>query len=248
MMRLILLQLLILVSFYSQAQELLRGKIVDANLGSPVANAYIENVSKNTVYESDEHGDFAIKISKGDTLILSSIGYFWLKYIVVDFDYKLFEMTQQIYDLSKVVKNAPLNYDAFKYKILSMSPYEDSLKLGLQYEKYIPVRSFNPGEIGAVIDGPITGIYNAFSKHAKNYARAVELLDNKPLLLQANKKLTKEMVIDITKIPNQYFDEFISFCSFSDDYLALTSEYQIIMMLYLKYDEFVSIHPELQKL
>ncbi len=54
------------------------------------------------------------------------------------------------------------------------------------------------------------------------------------------------MVVEMTHIPDAYFDKFIAFCNFSDDFLVNTSDFQIIMTICWQYERFTEEHPELK--
>ena len=49
-------------------------------------------------------------------------------------------------------------------------------------------------------------------------------------------KFNKAMVVEMTHIPDAYFDKFIAFCNFSDDFLVNTSDFQIIMTICWQYE------------
>ncbi len=249
-MRLLYVVILVcILSVTAHAQQMLYGKIVNSQTFTSLSGVYVENTTKHTLAESDTSGIFTISVDYGDTLLFSSIGYHWKKYVVVDGNHQTFLLDEQIYDLSKVVKHAPLDYESFKYAILSMKFPKDSLHVNLVYEKYIPIKEYTPGQIGvASIDGAITGLYNSFNKHAKNQLRAVELLEQKHIILIANKKFTKELVLDVTRLPKEYLNEFIAFCAFTDEFIANASEYQIILALQYKTILFLQRYPYIQKM
>lgn len=245
-MRLICTILLIYVSTLSYAQQLLYGKVMDSQTFASLQGVYVENISRNRLAETDTSGVFSIQAAIGDTLVFSSIGYHWKKYEIVDLSHQMYLIDEQIYELSKVIKHAPLDFASFTYKIMTMPMHKDSLHVSVAYEKYIPIREYTPGQIGvATIEGPITGVYNALNKHARNNIRAMELLDQKQNIYLANKKLTKELVLDVTKLPQEFFQEFIAFCKFSDEFLATASEYQIIEYLQYKRELFVQKYPHI---
>lgn len=248
MNRISLFILLILLSISSYSQSYMKGKVIDSYTNKTVENVYVENITNITTCETNELGEFSIQASKGDTLVFSSMGYQWKKYVIEDITFQIFFVDQQVYELQKIVMHAPVSYEGLTYKIMTMKPYEDTLHLTMQYDKYVPIRTYQPGQIGYAIDGPITNIYNAYNKHAQNAQKAMELLENKHYIVLANKKLNKEIVLEVTKIPQEYFNEFMAFCSFTDEYLALATEFQIVNMLSFKYEQFLLRYPQIQKL
>jgi len=245
-MRFILCCILFVSVFSSYGQHSLHGKIVHSQSFEPIGGVYIENISKHILTEADTAGLFAIDVALGDTIVFSSIGYHWKKYEVIETSHQTFVMDEQVYELTQIIKHAPLDFESFTYKIMSMKPYQDSLHLNMAYEKYIPIKEYTPGQIGvASIEGPITGVYNALNKHAKNGLRASELHEQKHYIILSNKKFTKELVLDVTKLPLEFLQEFIAFCAFTDEFLAHATEYQIIQALTYKSVLFKQKYPNI---
>src|SRR5690606_37580116 len=139
-------------------------------------------------------------------------------------------------------------FHELQQKILAMPFEEDSLNLGLVYEKYIPIKEYQPGTVSYSVDGLITSVYNSVNRHARNQIRAMELIHNAHTLVQINQKFSKEIVQELTNLPDEYIDEFIVFCSFSDEFLLQTTEYVLYAFMYAKYEDFLFAHPNLQKL
>lgn len=232
------------VSVFSQ--KIFNGRIVDAETNAAIPHVYIENSSRNIISESNSNGYFDIFTHPGDTLLFSCIGYYWAKHIVTTENNQTFHLTPQIYDLGVVTKRFPYSYDELTNRVLSMKPTEDTLQLNLPHEKYQPVNNHQPGQLSYTITGAITDIYNATNRHARNAIRAAELLSKKENILIMNKKFNKDMVVAMTNVPDEYFESFIRFCNFSDEFLTQTSEFQIIMTICWQYERFLDIHPELK--
>lgn len=229
-------------------QNYISGIILDSETKSIIPNAYIENISNNYIIEADSNGFFKIPAQIGDTLVFSSIGFYWYKYIVNDFKKHEFSLELQAYTLDAVITRPIDDYEHFKYKVLHAKTQKDSLQYITEFEKYYPIRNYTPGTIGYTFEGGITSLYNTYNRHARNALKAMELLENKHYIILANKKFNKELVIDLTHIPEEYFNSFMAHCSFSDEFLAIATEFQIITVLFIKYEEFQNIHPELKKL
>lgn len=214
---------------YALAQTSISGTIIDASTNNHISNIYIENISTRLLTTSNNQGKFVIPASVGDTLLLSSIGYYWKKYIVLDTEPQTFIMEEQVYELIHILKFADIDYESFKHKIIHQQYEVPKNPYNLQYEPYVPMREYTPGHIAqASIEGPITALYSAFNKHARNELKAKELLANLHYELIIQKKISKEMVKEITEIPQEYFIEFIAFCNFTDEFLVAATDYQLI--------------------
>ncbi len=230
----------------SIAQKVFSGKIIDIETKKSIENVYIENISRHIIAESDADGFFNIYSYNGDTLVFSSIGYFWAKHIVTDENQLVFHLTPQVYEIETVTKYFPYSYDELTTRILSMKPIDDTLQLNLEHETFLPTNNHQPGQLNYTITGAITDIYNSTNRHARNAIKAAELLSHKENILLINKKFNKNMIVEMTHVPDAYFDKFIAFCNFSDDFLAQTSDFQIIMTICWQYERFLNVYPELK--
>lgn len=74
MRKLLLLSFLLMVCLSVFSQQTIRGRIVDAT-GQPVANASVQIRGKSSGTVSDQNGQFSIPASKGNTLVISSVGF-----------------------------------------------------------------------------------------------------------------------------------------------------------------------------
>ncbi len=237
-----------ILSNVANAQKYLYGKVVNLLEETYVPNAFVENVSRNYISVADTLGNFSIPATIGDTLVVSSVGYHWKKVIVKEIAFMQIVVDSKSYRIGAVVKNAPIPYEEFKQQILSMDFEEDTLHLNLAFKKYYPMSDYQPGHLSYRLDGVITALYNSTSRHARNQVRAVELIKNEHKLVTIQQKFNKDIVTDLTSIPEEYLDEFMAFCNFSDVFLYEASEFHIISLLYLKYDAFLCEHSELQKI
>lgn len=228
------------------SQKTISGTILNTDSHEGVSHVYIENISRKIVVESDENGRFEIFSHTNDTLVFSSIGYYWEKHIVYNYSDIIVNLTPQIYELGTVLKHFPYSYKELSLRVLNMKTAEDTLKLRLEHEPLLPVNNHEPGQLSYAMTGAITDIYNSTNRHAQNAIRAAELLSKKENILIVNKKFNKDIVVAMTHVPDAYFEQFIAFCNFSDEYLLKTSDFQIIMMILWKYERFVELHPELK--
>ncbi|MCQ2959421.1 MAG: carboxypeptidase-like regulatory domain-containing protein [Bacteroidales bacterium] len=228
------------------AQQLFSGKIIDSESKVAISHVYIENTTRHIIAESNSSGFFDIFTHPGDTLVFSSIGYFWAKHIVTNDNNLIFNLSPQIYEIGTVTKYFPYSYEELTNKVLNMKPIQDTFHLNLEQEKYLPINNHQPGQLSYTISGAITEFYNSTNRHARNAIKAAELLSHKENILIINKKINKKMIMEMTNIPESYFDKFIAFCNFSDEFLVHTSDFQIIMTVCWEYERFLDIYPELK--
>lgn len=228
------------------AQKIFSGKVFDNDTKLVLPHVYVENITRHTVTESNSSGTFEIYSFPGDTLIFSFIGYYWTKHIVTIDNHANIFLIPQVYEIGAITKYFPYSYEELTQKVLAMKPVEDSLQLNLEHEPFLPVNNHQPGQLSYTYTGAITELYNATNRHARNAIKAAELLSHKENILIINKKFNKAMVVEMTHIPDEYFDRFITFCNFSDEFLLQTSDFQIIMTICWQYEKFTDIYPELK--
>lgn len=236
----------LIISSSTFCQKMFSGTIIDSDSKEKLTHVYIENSTRKIIAKSDENGHFEIFAHNGDTLVFSSIGYYWAKHVVTNENNLTFHLTQQIYDIGLVTKMFPYSYEELTNRVLQMSPAKDSLHLNLEHEPFLGTNNHQPGQLTYTISGAITEFYNANNRHARNAIKAAELLSHKENILIVNKKFNKEMVKEMTHIPEEYFEKFIVFCDFNDEFLFNTSDFQIIMTICWKYERFLDEHPELK--
>ena len=192
------------------SQKTISGTIQDSDSHLGIPHVYIENISRKIVVESDENGKFEIFSHTNDTLVFSSIGYYWEKYIVFKDNNIMVNLTPQIYELNTVLKRFPYSYDELTMRVLNMKATKDTLNLKLEHEPFQAVNNHEPGQLSYTMTGAITAIYNATNRHAQNAIKATELLSKKENILIANKKFNKEIVVAMTNVPDAYFEQFIA--------------------------------------
>jgi hypothetical protein len=227
------------------AQQKISGTVLNAESHQRIPFAYIENTTRNYLMLSDSTGAFNLFVQAGDTVLFSSLGFFWEKLIVHDSisDYTI-EMNPKIYELGKVTKFAYIPFEELQEKILAMPVPEDTLKLNLHFKKYFPMKDYRPGQITYSVDGAITALYNATNRHARNRLRAMELINEAHRVIIINKKISTELIKDITRLSDEFIEPFIVFCEFSDEFLYESNEMLIISYVYIKLDEFLKQYPQ----
>jgi hypothetical protein len=247
MLRLGIFLVCVCMSLFMSAQHKISGTVLNAESQQRIPFAYIENTTRNYLMLSDSTGSFDLFVQTGDTVLFSSLGFFWKKLIVHDSisDY-LIEMSPKVYELETVTKFAHIPFAELQQKILAMPMPEDTLKLNLRYEKYFPMKEYQPGQISYSVDGVITALYNSTNRHARNRLRAMELLNEAHRVIAINKKISTELIKDITRLSDEYIEPFVVFCEFSDEFLYESNEMLIISYVYMKLDEFLKQFPQAQ--
>ncbi|UEG54242.1 carboxypeptidase-like regulatory domain-containing protein [Mucilaginibacter daejeonensis] len=86
---------LLAIGFSANAQQgTIRGQVVESGTNNKMFEVFVRNTNNNQVSLSDENGNFQIRGSVGNTLILSSAGYVSDTLYVTDLNVKTITMTQ----------------------------------------------------------------------------------------------------------------------------------------------------------
>lgn len=229
------------VTASAQERVQLNGKVVDKQSGEavPYVHIYTQSLSHGTV--TDESGRFAIMIKPTDTLVFSAIGFDKYLFAINQQDVRpLYEVTIEMnfktYELAPVKVTAYKDLESLKRGILDLNvetpKKEVELKLpGVTY--YTPT-----GEPKMTVRGPITALYNKFSKEAKEKKK----LSAFKLDAQQYKILDDRYNVDVVKRITQLNDEgarrFMEWCKFEDDFILGATEYELTVAMLKCLDEF----------
>lgn len=214
------------------------GKIYDGINFYPVEGANIYNVTQKNFVFSNEEGEFNIACGKGDTLIISKSIY---RQLIVVLDDDL---------IKKQHEDFLLYYKAILLKevsVISLNPTYEGFKRDLAkidvpniYEQIpgveITKQDIANAEYGkdpnvlrnTPIAHPITFLYEAFNKKAKMKRLYNEMVQYEDRLDELPLKYNKEIVKDITGLPDEEILTFMMYCHFSYYDLVRWTPMQII--------------------
>jgi hypothetical protein len=90
------------------------------------------------------------------------------------------------------------------------------------------------------VQSPITFLYQQFSRRERSIRRVAEL-QNEDRKRELLKELFQKYVdYNIINLNNEQFDAFIDFCNVSDEFLKYTSQYDFIMYIKYKFNQFIN--------
>jgi len=214
--------------------------------GKYIENAHIVNISGNSGTHSTLDGQFRINVSPGDTLRITCIGYDQLKYLVpldryspvIPLHIVMHSDTLQITGVN--IYPWPADAQALKQAVLAMedqTPKVPDLKLndakyynfpipGSPPQASIPGMA-NPG-LTYTIKGPITALYDAFSKEGKSKRKYEELISQDQKKVVAARRYNAEVVRRVTSFTtDKEIQDFMLYCNLSVDFIVSSSEYDL---------------------
>lgn len=255
-MRLISLLLLFLLFIFTnvEAQVAAPGPIVSIEgfitnpQGKSIENVHIVNVSVNKGTTSNWQGQFQINTYPGDTLRATCVGYIPFKYHIPE------DRQSPIIPLHIVMKPDtimitgveifpwPADAQALKEAVLAMedqTPKVTDLKLNDPKFYNIPLPAgglppssstpglANPG-LTLTIPGPITALYDAFSKEGKSKRKYETLVNQDQKKVVAARRYNVEVVRQVTSFnTDKEIQDFMLFCNLSVDFIVSSTEYNL---------------------
>lgn len=228
------------------------GTIIDESTTKPVSYAQIFNESKRIGGIANEQGFFKLRADLGDTIVLSVLGYLG-KVIIINQgmlqEGEHIYLTPRIYTIEAVDVVAFRSYEDFKQKFLALEAHNTETKLlrdnlaRLSYpvaveaaaeQKARNAQSQQPGV------PPITGprIISQEELQRINYARVLKEEHKQRII---DKKYNRDILYKITQLPENELTDFMGFCNFSKEYLLHATEYEILVKIEQKFEEYKAL-------
>ena len=227
--------------------------------GKYIENVHVVDVSGKTGTTSNWQGQFRINTYPGDTLRITCVGYIPFKYhIPISLQSPVIPLHVVIQvdtlEISGVeIYPWPADAKALKEAVLAMedqTPKVPDLKLNdpKYYNTPLPVgqqRSSTPGlanpGLTITVPGPITALYEAFSKEGKS-KRKYELLANQDQKkVVAARRYNAEVIKQVTPFKtDKEIQDFMLYCNLSVDFIVSSSEYDLYRAIHeclLAYNE-----------
>lgn len=214
------------------------GKVYDGITFYTVEGANVYNVTQKKFVFSDAEGSFTIAGKLNDTIIISKSIY---RQLIVVLDEKLLSKKSEDFllyykaILLKEVSVISLNptYEGFKRDLAKIEIPEIYKKIpGVQIseqEKANAEYGKNPNVfVNTPISHPISYLYEAFSKKAKMKRLYNEMIQYEDRLDELPLKYNKDIVKEITSLPDEEILTFMMYCHFSYYDLVRWTPTQII--------------------
>jgi hypothetical protein len=218
------------VSAYAQTERIkINGKVLDPDNPSVYYSLMIINKTTQHGILGEPDGTFTVYANKKDTIIIGCMGYQTMKISFVDSVYQEeYNVQIPLQKLSITLKQveifSPRDLDKIR---------EDIEKLGYSKKDYVI------SGIDAV-QSPITFLYQQFSRRERSIRKVAEL-QNEDRRRELLKELFQKYVdYNIIKLNNEEFDAFIDFCNVSEEFLKYTSQYDFVMYIKYKFNQFAN--------
>jgi hypothetical protein len=242
--------ILLHISTLTGQKSRLHGRIMEGDTRRPVQFAHVQNVSSRQSVFSDTSGFFHIPAKAGDTLVFSAIGYYYSMTVVSDSllntaFFGKYKMTPRIYEIEEARVYAFGTYAQFKHSFISLDlskNKDEILRRNLQQESLTAAREADRIEQEKrSLEGGGVNLLSIpiLTPEEKQMLKLKEIMAIESQKNRVYKKYNPDIIKKVTGIIND--DEvlaFMAFCSFSDDYILNVSEYDMMVMIARKYEEF----------
>jgi len=218
----------------SQSFTLLEGQVLSNRTGKALKNVHIVNLSQETGTITNLKGNFEIAAIPSDSIHISIIGYESIRELAQnlmnDDSLAKINLYEKVYELDAVnIYNVP-SPEEFKEAFLELEVPKYYAEIDLPK---VPIRG--PVQFNKetklptyVIKGPITALYQKFSKHQQMLAEAQNRLDK----YEAYNKYLFTLAKSVTGYQKkQDIQEFLHFCNLEVAYINEYNDYDLTQAL-----------------
>ena len=219
----------------------LKGRLENSS-GQAIPAAHILNPAKRTGTSSSQDGSFRIRASAGDAIVVSAMGFATDTLIVTPEHLKpdyalLLRLDVQVYELSGIEVNPLGSFAAFRHAFMNLRLEDEKPLINLPRIDIPPPATGT----GLVIRGPITYLYEQFSRRGREMQKYQQVLYQEDLSERAGRILNQQLVAGVTGITDRAEAEaFLRFCNISHEFVLSSKEYEVIQALLACYERYLA--------
>lgn len=209
------------------------GKIIHATEKTPVLYSLIVNKSTRESAVSDSLGFFNIRVSAGDTLYISRIGYYFrelsINYgLLHEKKIHIIELNEKISELTTVTINTLGSYQDFRYKVIHSELPKEKEQINPEIAKAFneKVVVLQP-QASIPLGSPITAIYMMVSKEGKSLRKLEKLKEQERKVLSYSDKYNSQIVSRITGLKELELEKFMKYCNPDINFIMNSTEVDI---------------------
>ncbi len=236
---LFLIQITPVLYAQQNSEQHIFGKILDDETKVAVPGVHILNKNSNQGTVSDIDGNFALKMSVGDSLLISSVAY--QPHLLIFTDSIEFSQDKIIISIQPAtIELAPVKVFAyksareFKNAVIALElPEETTTSLVIPGYYYGPKKEVKTG-----FGSPISFLVGKFGKKAKQEKKFKAAKERDAYRNLISSKYNKEIVEKITGLKAEALKEFMDQCTLSDSFIENANEYDIIVAINNCFEEY----------
>lgn len=193
-----------------QAQQILRGTVVERDSNTVMPFVYIINKSNGNGTMSDNDGRFFLATSENDTLVCSYVGF-----AKVNIPVKQLKRNAKG-EVKIAMLEMPTNLDVVNVTVFKYKPYER------EYMKEIIDRS--QVKTLSYFQSPISALYMQYSKEGRQIRKLAEIFEKIMIEEQVQKKLSREILTRLTGNDSIDYEAFRKYCYYVGDYYIVSHD------------------------
>ncbi len=231
----------LLIYYNLSAQKVIKiGIILNKVDSTPIENAHVINFDSNLGVKSNINGEFRITAKKEDTLLISFIGFKSLK-IIASKILKYIYLEKEIYSLDSYTVLPYKNFKEFKDAFVKLEiPDTARNKLNQSFVLSVEeLRSYEPVTSGLVARGAISALASKFNKRIQDKINYEKLLERDQYEAFISTRFNRQLIERVTQLKdNKSIKSFMEYCDFTNSFIELSSDYEIINQIFKCYDEY----------
>ncbi len=220
---------LIFILFFgliSEAQERsVFGKVLDLYSKKGISSINILNKRTGQIVATNEIGDFYMRAIKGDSILISSFGYnrIGIKWDGVNKEPEILAKQQAIMLQELLVKDKKYENLHKEIELFLNNPYDSKAIRNEILKSMINTHTSQPMSIGISIDA----LWDLFSKEGKSKRKVADLQVSDIKTFYADLRYNKQIVAQITHLPEDDLDDFMVFCKPTQDFILRATDYEL---------------------
>lgn len=206
----------------------------------PVANINVINLKGFYGTVTSRTGYFSLEVEAGDTLIFSSISHIRDTFICnaseVRKEVFLNVVLKPRYHELHAIEVYGKDFEGFRHDFVHLE-VRDTFAIRLA-----PQWTFEPVKegFGITINGPLTALWNAFSKQGKEMRKLAQLIEEERNRAYMESVYKRPVVLRFLELDEDEIEGLVKFCNFSKQYVAQSTDYELLSALEKCYETYKS--------
>lgn len=226
----------------------IKGRVVDAATGKAIEYTAVLNYSRDFRIYSNTGGEFKLQGQPGDTLVLYAVGYYYNKVIVEGGMINAvtpvtFTLKQQAYEIQEVRIYNLGTYEDFKQRFINLdrqaTQTEKLAEELAETSRQVALEAYDQAMAAKKLDGITLVSVPILTPEEKERLLLARIIEEEKINDQIYQKYNPVVVKKVTGLTNDDdIIEFMVFCNYSDYYLLKVNDYDLMVSIARKFEQF----------